>query len=428
MTRYYLAVETLSPLSITRHQNIAGLANSSLPYIPGSTLRGALAWQLLQENPAVAKDPAFQQLFDHEGLRCGPLYPLPAESASDIALPIPLTARSCKQHEGFARTPTPLGRGHGVWDTLVHAVTEKAIQEARALGQTPPTEWQGLAACEQCGHANCTAPLQRTGGYFVWERGEQSSRLRKSAVALRLLARTALLAELESARPAALFSREAIDAGQRFAGFIDVEPTMPPLLARILAAGAHLYVGAGRTAGLGKLVIKRIDPERDPLRRLLGSLAPRLQAFQQRLAPSLQSAWAFAPITLLSDMILLDPYLRFAAEPTPTIIQNYLALAAQVAPQQPPPPMPADLQLFLTVNGTKRIAGWNTAAKPARPRHDDYAVVAGSVFVLAAPPTQAQALTRLCLWLEENGLGERRAEGFGALAVAFPMHSTVGVL
>jgi hypothetical protein len=292
---------------------------------------------------------------------------------------------------------------------------------------THPT-WSGLATYERCGYPGCNAPLQRLPGYFEWERHENPPWLRRSALSLRLLARTAMLATLESARPGALFARESVDAGQLFAGFIDVVDMHKQTVEGLLTPGVQLYIGSGRTAGLGKVEITDLDQHWDPLHALLGSPAQRLAEFTQRLPVALRAHWAFAPITLLTDMILLDPYLRAATALTPPLLAHYLALDHALDNSTPCPILPPGLELFLAVNATKRIAGWNTAAIPPRPRHDDHAIAAGSVFVLAAPPDQAQALEILCQTLETNGLGERRAEGFGQLAVAFPFHSQASVL
>jgi hypothetical protein len=109
MKRYYLRVRALSPLSITGHQNVAGQAGATLNYIPGTTLRGALAWQVLTARPDATQEATFQQLFGPDGLRCGPLYPLSraTKPGADITLPLPLTARTCKRQAGFASDPDP---------------------------------------------------------------------------------------------------------------------------------------------------------------------------------------------------------------------------------------------------------------------------------------------------------------------------------
>ncbi|MCE7987662.1 MAG: hypothetical protein DYG89_41385 [Caldilinea sp. CFX5] len=429
MIRYYLRVQTHSPLSITSHQNITGLANPTLPYIPGATLRGALAWQMLNDNPALKKEPIFQSMFDQGGLRCGPLYPIYGDNARQfsplpIALPIPLTARSCKRKPGFANEPSLAQCGHGVLDTLIAVIEEKARQQGYDPEESATTR-RGLAACEAC--PRCQAPLQRFGGYFEWDQHMEPPQIRKAPQAARLLTRTALLDELESARPGALFSREAVESGQEFAGFLDVDTTLQQTIEALLDSGVRLQIGAGRTAGLGQIVVKELKPDWDPVAEWLGPLQTRWERFQQRLTPTINAHWVLAPITFLTDAILLDRFLRFASAPTPEVLAAYYALEA-ASPTQSMPPLPDKLTLCQSITSSKRVAGWNTGSQPARPRFDDAAIVAGSVFVLAAPPDQAAALFDLCHWLETNGLGERRTEGFGQLAVALPFHLQGGWL
>lgn len=424
LIRYYLRVQAQSPLSITSHQNITGLANPTLPYIPGTTLRGALAWQMLNDDPVAKQTAAFQTMFEQEGLRCGPLYPIGGDDTSQLTLPIPFTARSCKHKPGFANEPSLMRRGHGVLDTLIEVIEEKAMQQARAAGQMATMPLGGLATCDAC--PQCQAPLQRFGGYFEWDQSTTPLQLRKAPQTLRLLTRTAMLDELESARPAALFGREALEIGQKFAGFLDVDTTIQQEVEALLGGGTCLQIGAGRTAGLGQVEVLELKPHWDPVQQWLGSVQTRSDAFQQRLSQVIKAQSFLVPITFLTDAILLDRFLRFASAPTPTVLEAYCELE-QVS-TTPPPPLPNNLGLFLAIASSKRIAGWNTASQPARPRYDDAAVTAGSVFVLAVPPDQASALLALCQWLEKNGLGERKAEGFGQLAVALPFHAQGGLL
>lgn len=451
MKRYYLRLRALSPLSITSHQNVTGQVNPTLSYIPGPTLRGAIAWRWLRENPAAAQTPGFQRLFDREELRCGPLYPLaaPAREAgigyrADLSLPLPFTARTCKLEPGFRRAALRNERGHGVVDTLVDALEEVATRRLRLAKETPPDEWRGLARHERCGQAGCKAAMDRFSGYYVFGEARGQPWFRQVRPALRLISRTAILDELESAQPAALFSRQAVEAGQEFAGFLDVTSEAEADLQQLLSSSTDLYIGAGRTAGLGQMEVIEIDSDWGVLTKLLGPVIDRQQAFEAQLSASLRQRWTLVPLTLLSDTILLDSRLRHVSAPEPDVLRHYAALEGQIQAglqgvetgdnegngaatpvNQPLPTWPPGTELFLTIAKTKRISGWNTAPDSDRPRSDDWAVAAGSVFVLAAPANQASSLLQACAWLEENGLGERRAEGFGQVIVAHPFHTEV---
>jgi CRISPR-associated Csx10 family RAMP protein len=442
MTRYYLRLRALSPLSITGHQNLAGQASTTLTYIPGHTLRGALAWKLLRENPKVEETPAFRLMFAGDGLRCGPLYPLGqpgsgkgAAILADLSLPLPLTARTCKRHPGFRLEPDVNARGHGVVDTLVAALEETIAGRLHEKGQTPPAELAGLQGCERCRQEGCGAALDRLTGYYQHGEGDDGPWFREARPRRSLVTRTALLPEMESASLGKLFAREVLEADQEFAGLLEISSGLEDLLTQIAAQGGEIEVGAGRTVGLGRMMVMELtpDPGRKITERRLGTIEQRQQTFKACLPEALQKRWAFAPITMLSDTILLDAQLRYASAPEPDILRHYAALDGMIqklpggAQDQPPACWPGDTKLLLAVMRLQRSAGWHTG-KDARPRTNDLAIAAGSAFVLIAPLEQEAALLSAARWLETHGLGERRAEGFGQVAVAHPFHAERGLL
>lgn len=439
MKRYYLRVRALSSLSITGHQNVAGQAGATLNYIPGTTWRGALAWQVLTARPEATREATFHQLFGPDGLRCGPLYPLSrtTKPGADLTLPLPLTARTCKRQGGFASDPDPLqaGEQHGVLDTLVDALEEAARDQLAAdpTSAQAATGLPGLARHEQCAQPGCGSAMERFPVYYQTGTTQGQRWFRKVQPLKRLMTRTAILEEPGSARPGALFSREVLAPEQQFAGFVEAPEALAAELEKLLPVGGELQVGAGRTVGLGRLTIADRRPDWGVLTRLVGSPAQRQQAFTACLPQALQARWAFTPITLLSDAILLDRWLRYASAPEPDVLRHYAALAAQTGAT--PPPIPPGLSLFLGVSHGTRCAAWHVGSRePAagptlhrggRPRTQDLGVAAGSTFVLAAPADQGPELLQFAAWLEEYGLGERREEGYGQLLVAHPFHTEV---
>lgn len=426
MIRYYLRVEALSPVSITSHQTQVGQPNATLDYVPGTTLRGALAWRYLRQPGASNADQPFQTLFDQGGLWCGPLAPIEDDPPAGLALPLPLSARTCKRHEGFRSEPQVDRRGHGALDSLIAAIEETALAQPRPEGEAAPAGLRGLKAVAECNWPECPAPLERFDGRY--EFGEVKGRRWARRVVQRqtLMTHTALLDDLQVAKPGALFSRQALERGQQLAGLLMVDEVAEADLLDLLQIGADLSVGAGRTTGLGRLRVVELSKEYDPLATLLGPLKTRYEAFEQLLPPSLADGRAFMPLTLLTDTILLDPWLRPAGNLSPDTLRWYARLADQ-AGAGPAPVWPATTILFLTVAQTHRIAAWNTAGS-ARPRSDDLAFAAGSVFVLSTSEQDEDALLAAGAWLEANGLGERREEGFGQLVVAHPFHVEVSPL
>jgi CRISPR-associated protein Csx10 len=465
MTRYYLRLLALSPLSMTSHQNVTGQASATMSYIPGTTLRGALAWQMLRARPMAGSEAAFQALFTDGGLRCGPLYALAAhdhdEPAAELSLPLPLTARSCKRHGGFCTDPNVVRRQrqHGALDVLIDAIEEEALRRIRedasegrhvppltrdcadtseVPAQSPKGGTSGLARHEKCGWTGCGASLDRFGGYCQFGDDHGRRWFRSASPRKSLITRTAILDQLETARPAALFSREVLTAGQEFAGFLEAPDGLADDMRKLLDKGEEIQVGAGRTAGLGRLQVADFRKDDGVATRMIGSHAARQAAFTERLSQvladrreALRDRWALTPITFTSDAILLDRWLRYATAAEPDVLRDYAELETPPAESAPPP----GLELFLSVARPVRCAAWHTGAadeqgraisgRGGRPRTTDLGIAAGSVFVLAAPPDQADALLAYAAWLEKHGLGERREEGYGQLVAAHPFHKEV---
>lgn len=438
MKRYYLRLRAESPLSISGHQNLDGQTIPSTDYIPGVTLRGALAWNWLRRQPDARQTPAFRRLFDDAGIHCGPLYPIGGdESTATVATVLPVTARTCKHHQGFITDlDSDPAKVHGVRDSLIALIQETALQrwQEQAKPSTVEMEAQrtqtpGLTVFETCTVTGCDSGMERFGGYYETATGG-ITRYQRVSVRKRLMTRSQILPTLESTRPGALFSREVIEEGQEFAGWLSLAEDSDHVLESMLAVDEDLYVGAARTAGMGQMRI--VDAREDPdlYGDTYGDFAERRQQCEAHLAVELPGVdLAFVPLTLLSDTILLDAHLRHTSSLTPSILTTYAQLERTLATQKqrrPPPPWPGDVQLFCAAAHTRRIASRNTAQSGQRPRSDDWAIGAGSVFVLAAPSAAREALWNACAWLEDEGIGERRSDGFGQIVAAHPFHFAGG--
>ncbi len=128
-TYYRMTAKLLSPLIV--QQKRQNRAPQTLNYLPGSTLRGALAASYLRGGKN-ADDEAFRTLFLENPVHfCNLLPGTDADTSSQI---LPLTTISCKREPGFDQ--------HGVFDTL-------AATTASRIGNIPPdkTLWK----CPTCG-------------------------------------------------------------------------------------------------------------------------------------------------------------------------------------------------------------------------------------------------------------------------------------
>lgn len=437
MKRYYLRLEVKSPVSISGHENIDGQTTPALDYIPGATLRGALAWHWRRTKVEACNDSHFARLLDEGLLRCGPLYPdnNDSRSTTGLAQVLPATARTCKHQPGF-RSDENIAeereRGHGVRDSLAALVEETALARWEKNGiPTEVGEVNGLRSFEICKHPDCKSAMDRYPAYY--ETGEFAGRPSywRSKAPMRLITRSAILPTLQSTAPGNLYSREALEEGQHLAGWLfvdeEIEGWMQEKLGEgegegIVSTGEEFYVGAARTAGFGRVRVVNCEEAAGVWQGLTGDFDNRLDTFAQQLPQSVSEEWTFAPVTLLTDTILLDAHLRHASALTLAVLENYRLLESRIETSAPPS-WPQGMELFVAAARTRRVAGWNTADRGKRPRSDDWAVAAGSVFVLAAPPAQQEALRRACGWLEENGIGERREDGYGQVLVAHPFHA-----
>jgi CRISPR-associated protein Csx10 len=80
-------------------------------------------------------------------------------------------------------------------------------------------------------------------------------------------------------------------------------------------------------------------------------------------------------------------------------------------------PGPGRAVLFLS---TVTVPGWNAAL--GLPKPDTVALARGSVLLGQCDAGQEQAVLTRLEQIEAEGVGERRNEGFGRVAVCYPIH------
>jgi CRISPR-associated Csx10 family RAMP protein len=173
-----------------------------------------------------------------------------------------------------------------------------------------------------------------------------------------------------------------------------------------------LRVGNNRTRGLGGLAMtdggwrEHTAPEQP--------LADRLSRFNEVLKLSAQGVVelpkpTYLPVTLDSDVILKDSSFRHLGR----LDGEWLFRAAGIS----------NAELVSHTAGLHRVTGWN--ALWGLPRSDDWAISMGSVFLLGLPDElTSQHISRL-EQVEQEGIGLRRAEGFGRIRFADPFHVEV---
>jgi CRISPR-associated protein Csx10 len=410
MARLNIYLEAQGPLLLGDGVAV-GNVKTSRPYVPGSMWRGAVADAILSArrgrrsftgiDPALPRE--FQQVFlGEQPLRFGFLYPVRKsyrEARGLNTFVLPLTARTCKQSDGF------VPKGHGVFDSLRNQWRSVVTDGYHALPHCP----------------QCKGRLER-------QRGSASRTHQQYAhekVGTRSFVRVGLNRYTETAQDQVLYVLDALvpgpggdgyEAPLTFVGACHGQPDQLKTLRSMLDehllptddGGYELRVGTARARGMGRvhLYVEETDSAAEPSTELM----QRLDQFQEYNGAQQDSAYIYASLTLRSPLQLLENSGLYINRLEAETIRAY----AQQIPQ--------DLQI---VHGASSIEhemwpGWSNAWRLPKPNAP--AVAAGSTFLIRTPAAERQAMIDFLTHVEQNGLGERRAEGWGDILVCDPFH------
>lgn len=370
---------TRSPLHLAGTFSVSPLGGT-LPTIPGRSLRGALA-----ELHSLHDDDFAARFLDPRNW-FGTLLPLGSEfGLVQRAHILPVTARTCKLHKGFKNRD-----GHGVRDALFELLMEDPDP-----------------AIESCPDEECSAKLVPYSGFY----GEDNMGIKRIEPDKRFITKTAIDSRRETAATAQLFSREVIGEGYRFTGFVSIaDSTQEAALATMLTNNRHFWLGGGRSRGFGQMEV--VDVTINDVNEWLPShdeLPIKIKTFSDKAkaAGVPYSGHTIFAITLRSDAILTDPYLRPATSLVPEYLGRFVDHRLATA---------VPLGSFVE---TRTIDGWNAAHR--MPRDSMPALAAGSTFAFGIdlPPEE---LVPLLAPIESVGIGESRVEGFGRAIIDHPFH------
>jgi len=188
-----------------------------------------------------------------------------------------------------------------------------------------------------------------------------------------------------------VFRYDALAAGQYFAGAILINdeqalPEVEKLFVEKLFKDSHFRLGGTRTGGYGWVSFESFK------------LVESWQEYETHGSPSSE----YIIITLLSDTIVRNKHGHCSGD-----FDEGLALVLTAVDKQPP----KTLRHTQAFQGHKLIGGFNR--KWGLPLPQALAIAAGSVFVYEKGQIDEGALQKLV----ENGVGERRNEGFGRIAL-----------
>lgn len=369
-----IRAELLSPSSISTERQAR--SPSSLDYISGATLRGAIAKRYLE---TFGIDPDFERLFLDEEVIFPNLYPSNKEGNPGYILP--LTAMACKRD-----------KGHGIEDTLyLKGALAMSYTEEGILPEDIDASYYRCKICEQD-----LRPIQ---GY--WNGNVENPQIIKAAKSIRL--HTGIDRATGTVAEGILYGIEALNSkdndGRKtlLSGYAQYPDSLMNKLTRLLSE--PLFIGRAKTRGYGEISLT--FEESHPYRTLDASRLKKwdeaFKAYCDKLGLTPDSFY-FA-ITLQSDAILLDRFLRS----TPEIDLGF-----------------EGIECIIRIVKMITVRGWNAAHR--LPKEDEGAVLKGSTYIFRYQGNHLDALFNRLQILEDKGVGVRRNEGFGRVTISSPFH------
>ncbi|MCA9742056.1 hypothetical protein KC734_10980 [candidate division KSB1 bacterium] len=380
-----------SPVAILQSRASEQFART-LDFLPGSTVRGAFAEIFM--NKKGSDDPVFQQIFVDQNILFSDFLPAYRAAQPDL---LPATAAACKRH----------GLKH--IGSLRDRLIDMMLESGTAKTEDPPT-------CD-----DCSSRLDSIGGRYISASeppvGEQPNRQLRMHVGISRHRGTSQQGQLFSyqmltdkqveRKPSngdkTITEREPL----RFVGQLeatgDTADQLLSELEKVVTDREHLSVGKARTRGLGELVIE----SRNPI-TAASDFAERWDKFNEKIAHPASKETRYFSITLQSHLILRD------ALGLPVLDQINGAHLG----------FPDDLKSIKCVAANLNrvtVSGWNAAQ--GLPKSDTVALARGSVLGFKVDSAEEKQAMAYLQQLESDGLGERRAEGFGRISVCNPFHS-----
>jgi CRISPR-associated protein Csx10 len=394
MKKIPIAIEltTKAPLSIAQRRGVSNVLKT-LDYIPGSVWRGALAQEFIRRN--LGNDPEFTALFLQEQAWFGDLI----NKGGKV---IPRTAMTCKYHGGFMND-NEYEDTHGVYDGLIPFLCHEV--------------WQGAALpawakhCERCSQVSSSeTPLDRFVSYY---HEPNPTEYRKVEVRKSLIGHTQIHERWHVAEENKLYTIETIDAGQTFCGELLLDANASTTkLNQILQKQPCFWVGSDKTRGLGDVQLRKSVSEDNEAHDSLGNLKHNFNHLNEKLKKAGKELIWFA-LTLQSRVIVHDRFLRYKSCIEPEDLAEAYPGGRNIW---------ANCHLVRGWNATCPVDGWNSYL--GFPKKEETAIVPGSVFVFVADASAVNrdALCEALLEIQQQGIGLRRAEGFGRVTVCDAFH------
>lgn len=403
-----ITAQLLAPVAIKRDRQSE--RSASVRSVAGTLVRGALAALYLQRHGQA--DAAFGRVFLNEATcRFGPLDP-----ERHI---FPLTAASCKR------------------ERLRHALVDLLWLRVAQHHSTEPLTEEAEASWRRC--ALCGADLKAQDGFWQDDGAgpsETTGERHETVAHVGIDRRTGTAAE------SMFYTLEALTPSGAEAdlhGWIRANDEALDTVQRLLQAeDGRISIGHARTRGYGDVLLrlqlgdpaaeevqdsqKRVDHWTRWSRELIEMLAAPPFSLADRAPDGF-----FFGLSFPTGAVLVDRFLRYTLDPAQMI--DWLPpmpAVAEAFPLQDRPVQRLDtggtVRWIAAVTGHERLRGWNAAH--GLPRQDEWMLARGAIYVyrFEGGQHQREALFRRLGTLVADGVGLRRNEGFGVVAVSDDFH------
>ncbi|WP_028324728.1 RAMP superfamily CRISPR-associated protein [Desulfatirhabdium butyrativorans] len=375
MNLFHLKARLLAPVLIqkNRQSNMAG----GLPYIPGSTLRGAVAMSVLRKGVSPDSE-GFQDIFIKRPVAFPDLVPAQPNGTGFV---LPLTAISCKRHPGF-RTEGH----HGVGDGL-------AALAAAALDNQPKPQGFVCPICDQD-----TKPFS---GFWngQWETPSQTD------IVMCYHRHTGIDRQTNTVAQSIFYVTQAMAENRKNAagdledtwltGTLWLDDAQQECLTKWLAQ--PIFIGADKTRGMGEVHVHVV-----PARESEIDIDHWNRMFQKKVGSNAKQPppdGIYFSIDMISHAILMDAFLRPTVEWTPDF---------------------PEIEPVTRIIRRQAVHGWHAAWN--MPKSQDIAVSRGSVYLFRYTGADPAGLTTYLKALARSGVGLRKPEGFGRIDICHPLH------
>lgn len=393
-------------------------------YVPGSTVRGAMAKALAQKIRENSKNEAenvnqfvsdkLKEFFIDSGL----IFDDCLYSKGFIpARLIPVSAQTCKVYSGFKSESTQKDEKHGVIDTVISDLT---------------VHYADLPIAYQLFCPTCNGDTTPFTGYYQQE--ENFKKFYKKETVKRIVTRSSQNRKLRNSEEGKLFSIESIDRmadkETEFAFAGTIRNVKPELINELSHWDSEtLHIGAEISTGYGNVIVEltnAVEPiEHETIKKRIIAFNIKLkEKFEQckkqwdglcKITEHDMTALYFT-IDLLSDTILFD--------------EN--GLYESVLPENLPESWTGGFKTerIRSYASSKLVSGWffketSSDTRKYMPKRVQQAIQRASVFVYRIKnnmddPTD-KLFEALCE-LELKGIGERKQEGYGHIRICDEFH------